>query len=98
MKIVQPYKKHPDGLYGNKITCPSHLCKKEFIVTHAILKDRDTPEGILEAETHKGFQPRQAILQEFLEWRRLDLFILSATSTRTAISAVEIHAQQNRWN
>ena len=65
MKIVQPWKKHPNGLYGNKITCPSHLCKKEFVVTHAILKDRDTPEGILEIETHKGFQPRQSILEEF---------------------------------
>ena len=65
MKIVQPWNKHPNGLYGNKITCPSYLCKKEFVVTHAILKDRDTPEGILEIETHKGFQPRQSILEEF---------------------------------
>ena len=66
-KIVQPWKKHPNGLYGNKIICPSHLCKKEFVVTHAILKDRDKPEGVLEIETHKGFQPRQSTLTEFLE-------------------------------
>ena len=66
-KIIQPWKKHPNGLYGNKITCPSHLCKKEFVVTHAILKNREEPEGILEIETHKGFQPRQSTLTEFIE-------------------------------
>ena len=66
-KIIRPWKKHPDGLHGNKITCPSHLCKKEFIVTHAILKDRDTDEGVLEYETNKAFQPRQSTLTEFLE-------------------------------
>ena len=67
MKIVQPNKKYPDSLFGNKITCPSPLCKKEFIVTHAILKDREEPEGVLEIETHKGFQPRQSTLMEFSE-------------------------------
>ena len=69
MKIVQPWKKHPDGLYGNTITCPSHLCKKEFVVSYAILRDREPKKGlsILEIETHKGFQPRQSTLTEFSE-------------------------------
>ena len=63
-KIIRP---RPEKLFGERIICPSHLCKKEFIVTHSILRDRDTDEGVLEYETNKAFQPRQSTLQEFIE-------------------------------
>ena len=68
-KIIRDYKPRPNGLYGNKIQCPSFICKKEFVVSYAILRDREPKKGlsILEIETHKGFQPRQSTLTEFSE-------------------------------
>ena len=65
-KIQRDYQSRPNGLYGNKIKCPSFICGKEFVVSHAILKDRDAEEGILEIEPRKGLLPRQSTLEEFI--------------------------------
>ena len=68
-KIIRDYKPRPNGLYGNLIKCPSFICGKEFVVTHAILRDREPRRGlsIFEIETERGCQPRQSTLQEFIE-------------------------------
>ncbi len=65
-KFTETWKAHPHGLYGNKIQCGGGLCRKEFVVTHAILKDRDSDGGLLERLTHEGHQPRQTELSEFI--------------------------------
>jgi len=66
MKIVRPYMAFPNGLFGNKIQCPSGFCDNEFVATHSILRDKDVTDGLLEILTHEGFQPRQTTLEEFV--------------------------------
>ena len=64
-KIIQDHKPFPHGLYGQQITCPR--CKKEFVVCHAILRDRVMDDGLLELLTHEAYQLRQSIIEEFYE-------------------------------
>ena len=64
-KIIQDWKPFPLGLYGQEITCSR--CKKQFIVTHSILRDRDMSEGLLELLTHEAYQLQQSTIQEFYE-------------------------------
>jgi len=67
-KIIREYRQRPNGLYGNEIKCPSFICGKSFVVSHAILRDREPEKGlsILEIETERAFQPRQSTLTEFI--------------------------------
>ena len=64
-KIVRPYQPRPYSLFGSTLQCPGGLCRKEFVVTHSILRDKDDDDGLLETLTHEGYQPRQSTLEEF---------------------------------
>ena len=60
-KIIRPWKEFPNGLYGQTTMCPT--CQRIFIVSHAILRDRDTERWI----TNEGYQLQQTTIQEFYE-------------------------------
>ena len=62
-KINQPFNEE-NRLFGNKITCPSHLCKREFVVNCAHIHDSD--EGPVSVREIREIETDQSTLQEFV--------------------------------
>ena len=59
-KIIQPYRKRPNSIFGNKLSCPK--CKHKWIVTWSIIRDKDETGGILE---YMVSYIQQTLLSEF---------------------------------
>ena len=65
-KTEHPYRKQPNGLFGNTIRCQNILtCGKTFFVTSALVRDKK--ENIIDALSRRGLDNEQTTLAEFYD-------------------------------